>query len=287
MQLETLEHAATATATAPSIREWALVCLSEADPTIKLEKTAVASEIILREGSLATVEIAPIPADAVAGRPARPALVAPRELIQRKLSSIEGRIALIHAVAHIEFNAINLAWDAVYRYAGLPADYYQDWTSVAIDEARHFRMLQTRLSELGCAYGDLPAHDGLWSMAIDTADDLVARMAMVPRVLEARGLDVTPPMIQRLRSAGDHASADILEIILREEVRHVAIGTRWFNFACARRGLDPKPTFLEILKRFGSLRIRGPFNHAARLAAGFDAAELAAIEQISQQHQSA
>lgn len=186
----------------------------------------------------------------------------------------------MHAVAHIEFNAINLAWDAVYRFDGLPDTYYQDWASVAVDEARHYALLEHRLRELGHEYGDFPAHDGLWSMAIATEDDLVARMALVPRVLEARGLDVTPPMIERLRAHGDDATAAILAVILREEVRHVAIGSVWFQHACTESGLEPQAHFELLLGRFGDQRIRGPFNHGARAAAGFSAAELALLDEI-------
>ena len=154
------------------------------------------------------------------GRPSRPRLVQPRGLPQRGLASREGRAALVHAVAHIEFNAINLAWDAVARFRGLPFDYYRDWDGVAVDEARHFGWLAARLADLGHAYGDFDAHDGLWDMAVRTAESCLARMALVPRVLEARGLDVTPGMIVRLRKAGDEETARVLEAILAEEVAH-------------------------------------------------------------------
>ncbi|EQD45770.1 protein containing DUF455, partial [mine drainage metagenome] len=166
----------------------------------------------------------------IPGRPPRPELVNPRALSRRGLGTAAGRAALVHAVAHIEFNAINLAWDAVARFRDMPADFYRDWCACAADEARHFTLLSTRLGELGMAYGDLPAHDGLWGMAQRTRHSVLARMALVPRVLEARGLDVTPGMIARLRAVRDHATADILEVILREEVAHVAAGTRWFRW---------------------------------------------------------
>jgi uncharacterized ferritin-like protein (DUF455 family) len=173
------------------------------------------------------------------GRPSRPLLVAPRHLSQRGLGSSAGRAALVHAIAHIEFNAINLAWDAVYRFRGLPLDYYRDWISVAVDEARHFRLLEARLRQLEHGYGDFDAHDGLWEMAVKTAGSCLERMALVPRVLEARGLDVTPAMIRRLRAAGDADSAEILELILREEVAHVAAGSRWFAWCCAAGLIRP------------------------------------------------
>ncbi len=179
------------------------------------------------------------------GRPECPALVPPRSLPRRGLGDARGRAALLHAVAHIEFNAINLALDAVQRFPDLPAAFHGDWISVADEEARHFGLMRDRLRALGADYGDLPAHDGLWQMAVATAEDPLRRMALVPRVLEARGLDVTPAMITRLRGAGDDASADALAVILRDEVGHVAIGSRWFRWLCAERGLsDPgRPTY--------------------------------------------
>ncbi|MEM9300844.1 MAG: ferritin-like domain-containing protein [Pseudomonadota bacterium] len=213
---------------------------------------------------------------AAPGRPDRPALVHPSKLARRSLGSSAGRCALLHAVAHIEFNAINLALDAVYRFRGMPDEFYGDWVSVAVDEARHFDMIAGRLVALGSAYGELPAHNGLWEMACKTADDALARMALVPRVLEARGLDVSPGMIERLVGAGDATSADLLRVILREEERHVAIGTRWFEHLCAERGLEPQPTFLRLLAEAGS-RIQPPLNRPARLRAGFTDRELDAL----------
>lgn len=231
------------------------------------------------DGRLAPAAHAPPPAPiGEPGRPERPALVPPRDLPRRRLGSTEGRAALLHAIAHIEFNAINLALDAVYRFRGLPSDYYEDWLRVADDEARHYCMLADRLDDLGHAYGDFPAHDGLWRMARQTAHDWLVRMALVPRVLEARGLDVTPGMIERLEGAGDRASADVLRVILDEEVAHVAIGSRWFERACRERRVDPEATFAELLERFMPGAVRGPFNHDARRRAGFSADELRRLE---------
>lgn len=214
----------------------------------------------------------------IPGRPKKPRLVMPRNVPRRGLGSPEGRAALVHAVAHIEFNAINLAWDAVYRFRGMPGDYYRDWTSVANDEARHFTMLSARLTDLGHSYGDFDAHNGLWEMAVKTADSCLARMALVPRVLEARGLDVTPGMIARLRGVGDETTADILEVILREEVVHVAAGTRWFRFCCEREDRDSATTFDELLREYIPGGLRGPFNLAARRRAGFGERELARLK---------
>ncbi|WP_348674411.1 ferritin-like domain-containing protein [uncultured Abyssibacter sp.] len=211
------------------------------------------------------------------GRPAAPLLIHPAKVPKRKLGSPAGRAALVHAVAHIEFNAINLALDAVLRFAGMPEAYYRDWLSVARDEARHFTMLSGRLAELETAYGDLPAHNGLWEMAEKTAHDPLHRMALVPRVLEARGLDVTPGMIERLLEAGDNETVAHLRVILAEEVRHVDIGSRWFRFLCERRGQEPGDTFHGLLDRYGVTVGRGPLNLPARRRAGFSEQELELI----------
>ena len=229
-----------------------------------------------------------IPADApppqpirMPGRPPCPRLVPARELPQRGLGSVEGRAAFVHAIAHIEFNAIDLAWDAVYRFRGMPPKFYADWASVANDESRHFVLLRDRLRELGHDYGDFDAHNGLWEMAEKTAHDGLARMALVPRVLEARGLDVTPGMIAKLRNLGDGASVEILELILEEEVAHVAAGSHWYRWYCERASVEPHSTFRELLAKYAGPVLRGPFNHQARLLAGFDAEEIAALEQLS------
>ena len=214
------------------------------------------------------------------GRPDRPVLVEPAAVPRRRLGTAAGRSAFVHAVAHIEFNAINLALDAVCRFRQMPVAYYRDWISVAEDEVRHFCLLTQRLAELGLNYGDFPAHNGLWEMAELTADSCLVRMALVPRVLEARGLDVTPGMIARLREIGDEATVKVLEIILEEEVRHVAIGTHWFNYCCQLEGKDPGLTFLELLNTRFSGTVRGPFNRDARLRAGFTPGEMAALEAV-------
>lgn len=229
----------------------------------------------LDHASLPALADLPAPAlDLQPGRPPQPQLVHPASVPRRRLGSVAGRVALLHAIAHIEFNAINLALDACLRFAGMPSAFYLDWLSVAADEARHFRLLQQRLHNLGAEYGDLPAHDGLWQMAIKTADDVLARMALVPRVLEARGLDVTPGMIDRLRAVGDDDSVAVLQVILEEEVRHVEIGTRWFRHCCAGRGLEPDTTFIELLDRLHPDGIKPPINDAARQRAEFSASEL-------------
>ena len=256
------------------LREAAKDCFLCTDPRRKCELTAQAFAA-LQDGRLRAPDAtAPPLAIETPGRPDKPKLVPPRDVPQRGLGSVEGRAALVHAVAHIEFNAINLACDAVLRFGGMPEEYYRDWAGVAADEARHFGMLSKRLEDLGHAYGDFEAHNGLWEMAMKTSDSCLARMALVPRVLEARGLDVTPGMIARLRSVGDDATAGILEIILREEIAHVAAGSRWFRFCCGRQGLEPRAAFQDLLRERVVGSLRGPFNLDARRAAGFDTDEL-------------
>ena len=252
----------------------AKACLDASDPSEKLRLTHAVWQA-LQAGGLHPDSEAPAPEPIGApGRPELPRLVPQRQVPHRGLGTPAGRAALVHAIAHIEFNAINLAWDAVYRFRGFPAEYYRDWASCAHDEARHFAMLDGRLAELGHAYGDFDAHDGLWEMAEKTAHSDLARMALVPRVLEARGLDVTPGMIERLRGVGDERTIAILDVILREEVAHVAAGTRWFRWCCERDGLEPRATFIALLRAYMGGNLRGPFNHPARLAAGFDAEEM-------------
>ena len=261
-----------------SLFDAARACLDAASPEDKLARTFEAAQAFAR-GELAIPENAPAPEPIrMPGRPARPRLVHPRDLPRRGFGTDEGRAAFIHAVAHIEFNAIDLAWDAVYRFRGMPEAYYADWVSVANDEARHFAMLRARLREFGRDYGDFDAHNGLWEMAEKTAHDGLARMALVPRVLEARGLDVTPGMIVKLRELGDEATVAILDLILREEVAHVAAGSRWFRWYCEQRGVEPRARFRELLKEYAGGYLHGPFNIEARLLAGFDEDELAALE---------
>ncbi len=210
-----------------------------------------------------------------AGRPPRPELVPPQQVPLRKAGSVEGHAALLHAIAHIEFNAINLALDCVHRFRALPADFHDGWLVVAAEEAYHFRLVRERLRSLGFDYGDFPAHNGLWEMACKTADDPLARMALVPRVLEARGLDATPPIMAKLGAIGDRDSVAVLEIILRDEIGHVALGDRWFRILCAERGLEPEATYLKLIDAFDAPRPRPPLHVEARRAAGFSEAELA------------
>ncbi|NII09107.1 ferritin-like domain-containing protein [Oleiagrimonas sp. C23AA] len=253
-------------------------CLDCADPAQKVALTFQAWERLLAGELAPSTGASPPEPIGEPGRPPRPRLVHPRQLPQRGLGTEAGRVALVHAVAHIEFNAINLAWDAVYRFRGMPAQFYRDWASVAHDEARHFNLLSVRLAELGHAYGDFDAHNGLWDMTVKTAHSDTARMALVPRVLEARGLDVTPGMIERLTRAGDERTVAALEIILREEVAHVAYGTHWFRWCCERDGLASRATFRALLDEHMRGKLKGPFNTQARREAGFTDEELAELE---------
>lgn len=210
----------------------------------------------------------------IPGRPDKPELIPTSKLKQRKLGSELGRATLIHAITHIEFNAINLALDAVYRFRELPDDYYTDWLKVAHEEAYHFSLLSDRLEKMGYHYGDFPAHNGLWEMVLKTDHDVMTRMALVPRVLEARGLDVTPGMMARLAKAGDNETVECLKIILRDEIGHVAIGSRWFKHSCELRGLVPEKTFRDLLVEYMGGALRGPFYMEGRLQAGFTQEEM-------------
>ena len=198
------------------------------------------------------------------GRPDKPQLVHPSQLKTRTVGTLIGRAGLIHALTHIEANAINLALDMMWRFPGMPERFYADWWQVAQEEALHFELLHAHLNSLGFAYGDFPAHDGLWDMAERTKGDVLARLALVPRTLEARGLDATPAVRNRLVSVGDMSGARILDIILRDEIGHVAIGNRWYRHLCSQRLLDPVASYAELAQRFQAPVLKGPFNLEAR-----------------------
>ncbi len=213
------------------------------------------------------------------GRPAQPELVDPRRLERRSSATPAGRIRLLHAFAHIEFNAINIALDAAYRFRELPRRFIDDWLAVARDEAHHFGLLADELDRRGSRYGACSAHAGLWDMVCRTRGSALERMALVPRVMEARGLDVTPGMIAKFRQAGDDAAAGILEIIYRDEIGHVRVGDRWYRHCCIERRIDPVATFRELIAIHFDGRLRGPLNRPARLEAGFAPAELDYLER--------
>jgi uncharacterized ferritin-like protein (DUF455 family) len=253
-----------------TLRERALhlLLLSDAD-----EKARCTRELDLQAPTGAAAQLAE--PSGVPGRPSKPVLVPHTQLRRGALTTTAGHAALLHAVAHIEFNAINLALDAVWRFAGMPDAYYRDWAQVAREEAYHFGLMRDHLASLGHAYGDFPAHDALWRMTERTAGDVLARMALVPRTLEARGLDATPGVRAKLAQAGDMAAAAILDLILREEIGHVDIGNRWYGYLCNQRGLEPIATYDDLAALHKAPALKGPFNIEARRLAVFSEAELA------------
>lgn len=263
-----------------SLFEHARNCIAKRDPE---EKVVLTREVAAawRAGGYSLATDTPAEPIAVPGRPDKPELVHPTRLKRRKLSTPAGHAAFLHALAHIEFNAINLAWDAVYRFRDLPAEFYDDWIRVAEEEALHYELLSQRLQETGHTYGDFPAHNGLWEMACKTADDVLLRMALVPRVLEARGLDVTPAMIERLQQAGDERSAAILGRILEDEIGHVLAGSRWFRHVCQQRELDPGTTFTALLQEHLPGHKINILNPSARKQAGFSDEELDMLDTMA------
>ena len=265
------------------LRQRALQVLCLADPEQKAAATlalqACAADLAIAECAPA----GPTAADALPGRPERPALLRHNALARRSPATAEGRAILIHAIAHIELNAINLALDAVWRFDGMPRDYYLDWMRVAAEEAQHFRLLRNHLRSEGHDYGDFPAHQGLWTMCEKTQHDVLARMALVPRTLEARGLDATPQIQAKLRQVGTAdamAAVRILDTILHDEVGHVAIGNHWYRWLCARAGKDPETHYGTLVKQYEAPRLKPPFNESARRRAGFTDAELVWLQQV-------
>ena len=263
----------------PELRKLALMALLEPDSD---RKVAITQYIRVQA---ATISIAfdtllhePI---GVPGCPPRPELRSHLNVPKRSPFTTEGLAALLHAVTHIEFNAINLALDAIWRFDGMPRNYYLDWLTVATEEAHHFSLLRTHLQSMGYEYGDFPAHTGLWDMTEKTKTDVLARMALVPRTLEARGLDATPPMQAKLRKVATPdalKAVGILDIILHDEIGHVAIGNHWYRHLCAQRGLDPVAHYAVLARQYNAPRIKGPLNLDARRKAGFEEVELALLE---------
>lgn len=263
------------------LRHHALEALCLADPEHKARQTL--HMYAQQDFSIdPAAELVPAPGATLPGHPERPELRVHTEMARRSPATPHGRAVLIHAIAHIEYNAINLALDAIWRFPGMPQAFYRDWLQVAAEEAKHFNLLRTHLRAQGHDYGDFPAHQGQWTMCEKTQDDIVARMALVPRTMEARGLDATPQIQAKLRQVGTPdalAAVEILDVILREEVGHVAIGNRWYRWLCARDGLEPEAHFIELMCRYEAPRLRPPFNTQARRAAGFSENELRWLEQ--------
>ena len=258
----------------------ALAALRLSDPEAKVAATRAAAALAATD----SIAIEPLRAEGddlgVPGRPEKPQRVAATAVQKRSPFTTEGRAALVHSICHIEFNAINLALDAPWRYDGMPEAYYRDWLRVADEEAQHFTLLHAHLQDMGWRYGDFPGHDGLWNMCEKTRDDVLARMALVPRTLEARGLDATPLIqakLKRVNTPDALRAVEILDIILRDEVGHVAIGNHWYRWLCERDGRDPESTYPELVARYEAPRLRPPFNLEARGRAGFSAEELRAL----------
>lgn len=266
----------------PELRQRALEALLEPDSG---QKVLLAQCLRAQSATLLIADNAHLTAPAgLPGCPPRPELRSHLDVPKRSPHTVEGLAALLHAVTHIEFNAINLALDAIWRFEGMPRAYYLDWLVVAAEEAQHFSLLRAHLQTLGYDYGDFAAHTGLWDMTAKTADDVLARMALVPRTLEARGLDATPPMQARLRKVGTPPAlraVEILDIILRDEIGHVAIGNHWYRHLCNQRGLDPVKTYAELARQYGAPRLKGPLNLDARRQAGFKDDELALLTAVA------
>jgi uncharacterized ferritin-like protein (DUF455 family) len=274
--------AMTTTPPAPELRQLALAALLETAPD---QKIALVQSAKAQSAALSIAVNANFQAPAgLPGCPARPELRSHLDVPKRSPFTAEGLAALLHAVAHIEFNAINLALDAIWRFAGMPRAYYRDWLKVADEEALHFNLLRALLQDMGYDYGDFPAHTGLWDMTRKTENDVLARMALVPRTLEARGLDATPPMQAKLRKVGSPdalRAVDILDILLRDEIGHVTIGNHWYRHVCSQRGLEPLATYALLARQYGAPRLKGPLNLEARRAAGFEALELEQLAAAS------
>lgn len=262
-----------------SLQLAAFACLKQIDPVQKCVMVALLSaQWQARELWIDDSEPAqkmPVP-----GRPNKPDLVPPAKVPKRSFDSEIGRVKLAHAIAHIEFNAINLALDAVYRFRNMPDQFYTDWLQVAGEEAKHFSLLNQYLINHGSYYGEYTAHNGLWEMAVKTDHDVMVRMALVPRVLEARGLDVTPGMIKRLQKSDDKELISILNIIFEEEIGHVKIGSHWFSYCCNERDVEPVETFIGLLNQYMKNGIGGPFETGARKQAGFSEYEIQQLLQL-------
>ena len=258
------------------LRSAALKVLCDADPHTQVQSLHELWRA-REQLSLDTQTLLPTPDVPLPGRPAKPELKPPQQVPSRSVHTPQGLAGLVHSICHIEYNAIHLALDAIWRFAGLPEAYYRDWLKVAYEESTHFELLCGLLRDMGYSYGDFAAHDGLWQMCEKTADDVIARMALVPRTLEARGLDATPLIQAKLPlSASPHAAAlkPVLDIILRDEIGHVAIGNHWFRWLCAQQGLDPLEHYPALVQRHAAPRLKPPFNHEARLQAGFTQEEI-------------
>lgn len=263
------------------MRQQAFSCLSITDP---IEKVLSVQLLYTQAKEGAYVpkpqESLQVNEQSIPGRPKKPILVPPLKVAKRAMHTIEGRSVAIHALAHIEFNAINLALDAIWRFSDMPQSYYWDWLQVAYEESKHFFLLKNHLMSFGYDYGDFSAHDSLWEMVDKTKEDILARMALVPRTMEAKGLDAVPMMKDRFIQAKDQAMVDILETILKDEIGHVQIGNRWFNYLCELKSIDPISTFESLCEEYRAPTLRPPFNIDARKQAGFTDQEIHYLQQL-------
>ena len=262
----------------PELRQTALELLAITDPQTKVDRVKQLFDGYQQEHiELDTLSILNSDGLVLPGRPQKPELVPPLTVPKRKMDTVEGRLSLLHSLAHIEFNAMNLALDAIWRFADMPEQYYEDWLRVAKEEAHHFSLIQNHLQSVGVAYGHFPAHNSLWEMVERTSDAVIARMALVPRTMEARGLDAVPAIRDRFKQIKDHQVVEILETILRDEVGHVLIGNQWFNFLCAKESISPIKAYKELARAYCAPTLRAPFNLEARKQAGFTAEELSLL----------
>jgi uncharacterized ferritin-like protein (DUF455 family) len=263
-----------------NLRQEAFHCLSITDPLLKHQAVQdLYSKSNYQQVSCTPNEILLINDSQIPGRPSKPTLVNPLSVKKRAMHTSEGRAIAIHALAHIEFNAINLALDAIWRFPNMPEPYYWDWLKVAFEESNHFLLLKKHLQTLGFDYGDFPAHDSLWEMVDKTKGDVLARMALVPRTMEARGLDAVPMIRDRFIQVKDQSMVDILDRILMDEIGHVYIGNYWFNYLCTHKNLDPIKTFDELCLSYNAPTLRAPFNIPARKLAGFSETEVRRLNQ--------
>lgn len=262
----------------PELRQTALELLAVTDPA---RKVAGVQELFAgyhqQKIELNTTEVFNAQGLELPGRPVKPQLIPPLEVPKRSMATPEGRVSLLHSLAHIEFNAMNLALDAIWRFPEMPTQYYADWLKVTKEEAYHFSLIEGHLQSLGFAYGDFPAHNSLWEMVERTSDAIIARMALVPKTMEARGLDAVPAIRDRFKQIKDSQVVEILEIILRDEVGHVLIGNQWFNFLCAKENISPIQAYRELARAYRAPTMRGPFNLEARKRAGFTQEELSLL----------
>ena len=259
----------------PELRQTALELLAVTDPKIKVAGVQdLFNQYHQQRIDLHVSDVFNVADRTLPGRPIKPELIPPLNVPKRSMATPEGRVSLLHSLAHIEFNAMNLALDAIWRFSNMPTQYYVDWLQVSKEEAYHFSLLEAHLQSLGFAYGDFPAHNSLWEMVERTSDAVMARMALVPRTMEARGLDAVPAIRDRFKQVKDISVVEILEIILRDEIGHVAIGNKWFNYLCDQENLSAISTYKTLARKYHAPILRGPFNIEGRRQAGFTSEEL-------------